>query len=334
MSDSDQPVGGDGSRQLSRRKILWGLAATGATASAGGGTAALFTDTEQFGSQMTAGTLDLQTGWGNVDTGGNNDAVGNNDTVGNGVPSIDLGRAEKGDTGRFHANVAVSGNPAYVWFRTACPDGQVAEEVLDVTVSLVTPDGTTTLASGPIEDVRQELGPGVRLDGVLSPDDTWQIVVEWGITWSVSRTGTVTFDFDFYAQQTRHVEDPPAVPPNWTGCDDNGGGKDISWIAFCTGQQGPIDLAPGDDFEIDGPTLSLIDIPASVNTVLLKSGQHLDVFTEFDPTGTLTTGTAPIRYEQSGNGFLNSDGRSNSTPCPGECYYKYDGAEKRTCDQS
>ncbi|WP_251344258.1 hypothetical protein [Haloplanus halophilus] len=89
-------------RSLSRRHLLWGLTTIGAAATTGSGTAALLSDSARTDARMTAGALDLSASWGNDD-------------------SITV-ESSADDGGERRITLTVDDNPAYLCFRTDCPD--------------------------------------------------------------------------------------------------------------------------------------------------------------------------------------------------------------------
>lgn len=94
-------------RSLSRRKLLWAAATVGAAASTGSGAAAVLSDSEQVGSEMTAGTLDLTAQWGNTDS----------------TTQTRIRTDESDDTdGQKRVVLTVGDNPAHVWVRIPCKD--------------------------------------------------------------------------------------------------------------------------------------------------------------------------------------------------------------------
>ena len=319
-------------QSLSRRKLLWAAATIGAAASTGGGAAAMMSDSEDVGAMLTAGILDLNPNpsWGNADS-----------TDGSASGSI------SGNEGRETVTVSVDGNPSYVWFRTRCKQCTPDEETLQVRFGLdVDADGTvdqwldgfdgTDDGYLSLRTARERLGEGVQL-GELAPSDTWELVVEWTTDGPVTRDLNVSFDFEFYATQTRHVMNTDTVAPDWecpdVVCDPSGGNddqvsKEISFVAFCS----PDDIEPSDvsiEFDDDGRTVTLVDKVDSVtiDTVIVKAGQRLDVF-PFDgtvPTSFTTGGASEFYIQGSGGTYPASDPeRSNADPCPESEWIKYE----------
>ncbi|MFC6988189.1 hypothetical protein ACFQJD_04700 [Haloplanus sp. GCM10025708] len=186
---------------------------------------------------------------------------------------------------------------------------------------------------------RERLGEG-HLLGELSPDVTWDLVVEW-TTGTVTSDLDVEFDFGFYATQTRHAMNSAAVTPDWscpgrlcgTSTPPSSAGE-ISWIALSC----PSEITPQDvtlDLSDDGGTVAVVGLSESitVETVLLKYGQRLDVFEGPVTEGqTFTTGEAAATYTQEKSAFPETNTtppRSNSNPCPESYWIKYETDENR-----
>lgn len=303
-------------RALSRRKLLWAVATTGAAASTGGGAVAVMHDRDIVSSSVAAGMLDLDTepSWGN-DSG-----------------SGSFGTASEGDSGTETVTLSVSDNPSYIWFGPKCPQCTPVEEALFVRFGVDT-DGDGTVDRWLSDDflslrtARDQFGEGANL-GEIDPTETWQFVVEWELRESVRDDTNVGFDFSFHATQSRHVMNTDAVAPDWEcdGCTGTDNGSEsslptISWVAFCSSQQ-----LSKDDFEFsrsdDERTLVFDTLPDAVDTILLKYGSNLDVFENAPQTVTAGSGTT---HTQRGNSYPGTEPmRSNSTPCPGSYGCKYE----------
>ncbi|WP_436909656.1 hypothetical protein [Halosimplex marinum] len=299
----------DGS--LSRRAVLAGLTSAGAVAAAGAGvgTRAVFRDDERVEGSADSGVVDLRASW---TSGGVDASFGAVDAVGD------------GGSDAVALSLAPASNPAYVWVRTRCRRCTEIERKLRVALSLVADGTETRLFRGRLGDARASLGDGVRLDESIAPGDDWRLTVEWELREPLTTDATVSVDLEFYAAQTRNVADPETFGPGWAcpaGCGDRQSGTaDISWVGFCaaSGER----LRPADlRFEVDGSVLELTDAPDALGTVLLKYGTNLAVFERASP-GRFVAGTGET-YDQRGSGFPGS-GRSNPTPCPGDCGLKYD----------
>jgi hypothetical protein len=304
----------------------------------------MMTDSEEVDAMLTAGVLDLDSNpsWGNGDS-----------TDGSAPGSI------SGDEGRETVTVSVSGNPSYVWFRTQCKQCTSAEETLQVRFGLdFDVDGSVDewlpgFEGGDylsLRAARERLGGGVQL-GELAPEDTWELVVEWTTDGPVTSELDVTFDFDFYATQTRHVMNTGAVAPDWdcpdVACEPPGGEeppsgvKEISFVALCS----PDDVSPSDvtlEFSDDGTAVTITDVAGDVTIeeVLLKYGLQLDVFAYDAERDWYATGSAQNSFTQKpglngagnqgggGDTYPNTDPvRSNSDPCPEHNWIKYDVGE-------
>jgi predicted ribosomally synthesized peptide with SipW-like signal peptide len=104
--------------RLSRRKVLAGLGGVGlASAGAGLGTTALFSDTESFdGNTITAGTLDLLVGYYSYwDQGMAGSGQVSGTQNGDGTVSGELTDVKPGDSGILAFCPQIKDNPAYLW---------------------------------------------------------------------------------------------------------------------------------------------------------------------------------------------------------------------------
>lgn len=312
--------------ELSRRKILAAVATVGAAASAGGSVAAVMTDSETFGSEAAAGILDLDAdpSWGNAGSTG----------------STDLGEIS-GPEGRETVELEITDNPSFLWFRTQCVQCDPAETEIRVRFGLDTDrdgsvdrwlDGFDGTDDGylSLREARERLGEGILL-GDLEPTSSWGLVVDWTTDETLTTDLSATFDFEFYATQTRHVANTDAVRPEWecpgTVCEPTGSSAEISWIAFCS----PDAITPADvsiELSDDGRTVVVTDVAdgVTIGAVLLKYGQHLDVFSH-DGDTSFTSGTASKNHTQERDAYPTTDTdppRSNGDPCPGNEWIKYD----------
>jgi hypothetical protein len=315
-------------RSLSRRKILWAVATTGAAASTGGGTAALLHDSEQAGSELTAGTVDLET-----DTSWD-DSLGSVSLNGSGSETIDL---------------EISNNPSYVWFRINCKECIGIEEVLFVRYSL-DKDGDSSyeedITDGFISlaEARERYGEGYNL-GTLDPDQGWTFQIEWELRENTEET-EVPFTFEFYATQTRHAMNTDSVSLPWDECEPCGFQTSslpaISWVSFCGS-------GIGTDFDSFTPQRSADErtlllnpneytISDPVDTIAIKYGTNIDVFERSSYDGSwpssLTVGDGAFTYAQSGNGYVDEEGNetdwANGPPdfCGGGTGCKYEFSDE------
>jgi predicted ribosomally synthesized peptide with SipW-like signal peptide len=110
---SDRPTG----FHLSRRRVLAGLGGIGvASAGAGLGTSALFSDTESFeGNTITAGTLDLLVGYYSYWDQGMAGEGSVSGTADGEAVSADLSDVKPGDSGLVAFCPQIETNPAYLW---------------------------------------------------------------------------------------------------------------------------------------------------------------------------------------------------------------------------
>ncbi|QDX39993.1 SipW-dependent-type signal peptide-containing protein [Salarchaeum sp. JOR-1] len=135
---------------LSRRKVLGGLGAVGlASAGAGLGTSAYFTDTESFtGNTLTAGELDLVVDWfTDVDQGSATPEQPTASGTIDGNPSgyaYEVTDVKPGDSGTVAFCPKIVDNPAWLWFGSA--DG-----VTDYENGVNEPEGDVDSSSGAME---------------------------------------------------------------------------------------------------------------------------------------------------------------------------------------
>jgi hypothetical protein len=308
-------------RSLSRRQILWATVTAGAAASVGSGTAAMFQDQERFQSAVDAGELDLEIPTSSFDISGNSGSKG--------------------------LTVSVSGNPAYVWFRTQCKQCTTVEEKLSVRFRVArdediqyltgfdgTEDGYLSL-----RDARERLGGGVQLPGKFDPDSEVDLVVEWTTSGStVSEELRTQFDFGFYAAQTRHVMNSSKVTLPWDDCevDCSSSTSDvsgISWVAFCGSSDFKNNFTPvrsenNRKLRLD---TSEYTISTKVRTIAVKYGQQIDVFNVDELNGngwpdTVKVGTGTTYERAEGNNYVTPDGDSwsNNEFCNVSSGCKYD----------
>jgi len=177
---------------LSRRQILGGLGAVGAaSAGAGLGTTALFSDVESFNNnEITAGTLDLVVDYQETysftggDSSGEIGETGGDPGPGPVSGEFSLGDVKPGDDGSIRFCPKVLGNPGWVWIGvenvsqsggdTTEPEpepdnGELAENI-QVDVEYCDKDGNTLREfNNPVdytlEDLFKELESGFLLDG-------------------------------------------------------------------------------------------------------------------------------------------------------------------------
>ncbi|WP_144900850.1 hypothetical protein [Halobellus captivus] len=327
MTDSeDTNVRGAG---LSRRKLLYGVAAVGAAAGSGSGVAAFLTDEERTRSTFAAGTLDLD-----VD-------VQRPEAWSDGSYTGSIGVHES-KTAEF--DLSIDTNPAYVWLLTPCPTCEPIESNLDVRLELTSPSaGTVVLFEGSFRSFREQFSSGGPLStDALPSDEIWTASFTW--TLLAPTDSDIEFGFSFRAVQARHLGNPLDYEFDRPDCDDCPEepdpecGKDISFAAFCSDEQideDDLSFALKRCGDTDRyATLEVTEIPDHVDEVLLKYATNLDVF-EYDGESTpftVTTGgrsedlTFVDTYEQQGGEYPESGDppRRNSDPCPGSYWVKVD----------
>jgi predicted ribosomally synthesized peptide with SipW-like signal peptide len=207
-----------GDKELSRRKVLSGLVATGgAGALAGRGTTALFSDEETFtgnsikASGSTAGVVDISVDINSMDRGVEYEITLPDD-------EFDL-----------------KNNPSYIWVRTTDCPGPGAD-ALRVQLRFC----GETILTGSAREVLDYLVSGVSLacpdsEACLDPGDTVSLQFDVIEVVGDNSFDSLDFDLEFTAQQCRYEEalenpfEQKAVVDD--GCDP--GTKGISFIAFC-----------------------------------------------------------------------------------------------------
>ncbi|WP_254832216.1 hypothetical protein [Haloglomus salinum] len=324
----------DGDRGIARRKVLAAAAGAGGLGVVGGvGSAALLRDEESFSGLFESGSLELDVAWNNTD--------GENLTA----------KLETGNTsGQELLDISLPGsenNPAHVWFQPTCPPESAAglADALELSVRYADAQGTpgdhvldadgVAIDGRTLRDLAEQ--PGTKLqfgdDGCLDADTTRYLLVGWEYTEDSAEFDETDFDLEFFAEQCRN-NDAPTNPYEPLSCPVSSG-KDISWVAFCAADGET--LTDGDlVFTVSGDTLDLTSAPSTLETVVLKYGPEIRVFTDPGTSGTFTTATGGTTYDKSGNSFPGS-GRTNSEPCPGMCGLKYERTfqtpESKGCEE-
>jgi len=223
-----------GKSNLSRRDVLSAISiAGGAGIVAGGTTGAIFSDKEEFGTDVldtansVAGVVDID-----VETKGGDEFV------------ISL---PEDDTKK--------NNPAHIWVRTkTCPEPADNAKSTDVELRLECNgteyslnEGTDrdVLDSGTIQDVftSKEFREGIHLNcqsGCIQPGESRKLLIEQTDSGDM---GAVDFELAFFAQQCRYNGDPSSPFDQSTvlgrnECSGDAGpptttARAISWIALC-----------------------------------------------------------------------------------------------------
>jgi predicted ribosomally synthesized peptide with SipW-like signal peptide len=313
-------------QELSRRKLLSGIVATGgAGALVGRGTTALFSDEETFtnnaieASASIAGVVDLSL---EIET--------DDSTL---VYEIELPESD------VFGN-AENNNPAYVWVRTTdCPgdsstftnnDELALADHLEVTLEVECSGttGTDQLDSGNLLEVLNRLREGKLLrcpspdnERCLQPGKRLDLIfhVESGSVPSNPPTDSLDFELEFYGEQCRYntgTEDPfdDAIPECDTPPTTTSNLKAISWVAFCSGgaslDAGDVTLSPIDYKNENSVEPIEVEWQSDVNvdTVVLKTGDGIE---NFDVTDTPQESTVRV-----GEGSDPQNAQSNPSPCP------------------
>lgn len=191
---------------VSRRGLLLGLTAAGAAGSLiGVGTAAFMRDRIDIpGNRFTAGELDISGEWVDGD-----DAV-----------SLDLTGIAAGETRAGTVEVALTGNPAWLWFGSTCPNPEAGiEDALYAQVYVDEDcDGSRTplfADATTLREVLEVLSDGTMLTtGPMQPGGA--VCLEFRVTMPSDLNGvkrndlsgdTVRVEFSFLAEQQRHNAD-------------------------------------------------------------------------------------------------------------------------------
>lgn len=317
--------------ELSRRRVLGGLATVGTLGALGGaGANAILRDVEGVRNDLVSGSLDLEVcvddGDGCVPVDGQRvDLV------------VDLDDRDRGSVTVEVTLPATDGNnPGYVWFRTNCPDGRCGiEQATDATVRLDAdcdgPAAPRKIARGSLCDVLNTLGGGRPLDGdPVQPGRTICLEIEWDLVDDLCEEDRTTVTLEFFAHQARHTGGPErpwtrrecdvrCKPDDECACDE---GPAISFVAFCVPEGvvlEPSDLEFGwrDDGEGD-PVKIRWQSDVALSTVVLYHGSRGGPVFENFPGG--HSGTATV-----GAGGPARPGQRPSSPAPdGETGIKFE----------
>jgi hypothetical protein len=157
---------------ISRRRVLAALAtAGGAGALTGSATSALLRDIEHGSLGLTTGLVDIVVEyWENP--AGAIDLSAPDGVVDGPHVTLPIGTLDETESSRTLLRVSLPqdegpNNPASLWLKGDCPDATTLAELLQVTLSYATADGTPTteIASGSLRMVANALRAGQRLDG-------------------------------------------------------------------------------------------------------------------------------------------------------------------------
>jgi len=186
---------------VSRREVLGAVGTIGSVgALSGAGTFAYLSDEERFENSLQAGALDLEM-----------DCVGGDcTTTGDGEITFEFPDLEPGDSGTEEIVLTQTGNPAWIWLGSTCPD-EALERAIQVEVTYDRDcDGTVEKRfDGPLFEVLLDLATGVKLtDQCLLGEETACITLDWsfpnepGVEQYAGES--LTFTFQFGAIQCRH----------------------------------------------------------------------------------------------------------------------------------
>lgn len=244
-------------QQLSRRKVLAGLAtAGGGSAFVGSGASALFTDEETFTNNSIQASTSVS---GELNLDITPRTFEKTDDFGN------VGWANFGNNGRtMHIpawDVAIpnsdGNNPAYVWLRlAACPEPRSCARNIEIELKC----DDSTIIQGRLDETADQLRRGIPIDPgcadieqpgsqrCFQPDDSVTITLDWSLLDGFDGCESdIEIPFEFHARQCRYNEgrENPFYDRDQdrTSCyvDKSSDGQAISWIGFCTGTDQPLD---------------------------------------------------------------------------------------------
>lgn len=296
-------------KELSRRKVLAGLATAGAAGGfVGGGAAAVFSDTETFtnnsiqASATVSGELhlDVETDFITKELDLSDHFDFEKDHFGNDEKFGNDGKFDKFEKRIPKWTVTLpeeeTNNPAFIWLRLkACPEPLKFARFIWVKVKVHGEHHSETLVHGNLLEVAAELRKGVALDPDVGSDDpgsqdcfepgeSVEVVLEWGILGHFrGKSRTISMPFEFRAKQCRYNDGtvnpfhPDGIDPDLLDCEPDRDDKRqaISYLAFCTDEDGPleaptIEVLASDE---DGPTEVEWTSETPIDHVVLKAGQ-------------------------------------------------------------
>jgi hypothetical protein len=227
--------------EISRREVLAGLGGIGVVgAVSGAGTRAFLTDDEPFGGSISSGSISIDIGCDSclVDDGG---------------VSFALGTIERGDSGTETLDIGVETNPARLWLRSDCPP--TVDPLGDALVVTIRYAGTT-IESDTLSSVRRSLRGGTALsENCTTPGETTGFEIEWELPLDTPKSVAgeqTSFEFEFMAQQCRHVDGDATNPfEASSSCEEP---------AECVPCPGGNDRIAEATFEYDGPDEALVKL--------------------------------------------------------------------------
>jgi hypothetical protein len=338
----------DDGPDISRRMVLYGLAAGGIGAGSGAMTGATLSDTEAFTANLfSSGEVDLETCWENKTESAC--------TPDDADPEIDLGEVSTvGDGGSGLIRVKLpdddANNPAWVCLRASCPSDPPTGLEKNLTVRVwrdkkrngecdaERDTDEELLAFGSLCEVLTTLNDGILIDGDTStsdpdpfePGEEACIGFEWYLSETLDQDDAVDIDFDLRATQSRSTTPEDVCQPQTCGvtCDEDSQSKAISFVCFCqddgiTGN--PITSISTAKLNMAGEPVAVDwESEEPIDTVVIKTGPGPDALYNF-PVGGATFGTTELdTTAQSPDGGSN---QSPSDPCPNsstEVKYEYD----------
>lgn len=311
-------------RKFTRRQLLAGAAGAGGVGAAiGTGTVALLSDESVFiGSEFVVGELDLLVEW---------DDDGNTKNSEDGTASLVIDEGE----GEVTFSVALPGernNPAYGWLRITCPSEAPALAYdLDVTLSYVDCNGTDPsdpIAEGSLLEVANELRNGIPLDSSCNPNaapenrdclsssDPTKLRLEWELQEPYDGDPAPLVDFKFVGRQCRHNDGTENPFGTFDECIPVVDGKGISYVAWCSDVDEPINPRITDlkGINDDGEPV-IVDWKTDVNVgyVIVFYANQMTIYDYRDPqktTGTVRTNDPDAAVQS----YDVSPGEA-STPC-------------------
>jgi len=303
-------------QQLSRRKVLAGLAtAGGGSAFVGSGASALLTDKETFTNNAVRASTSVS---GEMQLDVETRMVDAPSTFGN-------------DNGKLVPNWSVSipdeegenNNPGYVWLRLLnCPEPFLAQHItVDLEIQCET--RTETLVEGSLLDVANRLRAGIPIDGActttapgqqacLSPGEEITVVFDWDLEGYQGDSASLPITFEFHALQCRYNDGSDNPFPEVERCED-ASNHAISYVAFCSNSDDPIEpdttVLASDE---DGPTEIEWETGQPVTNVIVKAGQDCKLYSYLDGA---TSGKVNSGHSDLADSDVKLIDCNNSNPC-------------------
>jgi hypothetical protein len=303
-------------QELSRRKVLAGLAtAGGGSAFVGSGASALLTDEETFTNNAVRASTSVS---GEMQLDVETRMIDAPSTFGNDgrklVPNWSVSIPdEEGDN-----------NTGYVWLRLLnCPVPVSLARYITVDLEIHCDTRTETLVEGPLLDVADRLRAGIPIDGActtsnpgqqacLSPGEEITVVFDWDLDGYQGDGGSLPITFEFHALQCRYNDGSDNPFPEVESCED-ASNHAISYVAFCSNSDDPIEpdttVLASDE---DGPTEIEWQTGQPVTHVIVMAGQECKLYSY--PNGA-TSGTVNSGHSDLTDADVELVECNNSSPC-------------------